>query len=64
MIRHLTALLHRARCDRAVLIPMLDKLTAAEQQALFRLFRNIQDDAKRVGAREGARKPWRHGGSL
>lgn len=27
IIRHLTALLHRARCDRAVLIPMLDNVS-------------------------------------
>ena len=61
IIRHLKALLHRERCDRAVLIPMLGKLTEQEQQALWRLFQNIQDDAKRDGAREGARMPWRHG---
>jgi hypothetical protein len=60
IIRHLTALLHRARCDRAVLIPMLDKLTEAERQALWRLLRHVQDDAKRDGARNGARQPWRH----
>jgi hypothetical protein len=58
--RHLIALLHRARCDRAVLVPMLDKLTEQEQQALWRLFQNTQDDAKRDGARKGARQPWRH----
>jgi len=62
MLRHLTALMHRARCDRAVLIPMLAKLTPAEQTALWRLFQNLQDDAKRDGAKEGARQPWRHGG--
>ena len=61
MIRHLTALLHRARCDRAVLIPMLDKLTPQEQEALWRLFQNLQADAQRDGARKGARQPWRHG---
>jgi hypothetical protein len=59
IIRHLTALLHRARCDRAVLIPMLDKLTEQEQQALWRLLQHVQDDAKRDGARDGARQPWR-----
>ena len=59
VIRHLTALLHRARCDRAVLIPMLDKLTPQEQQALWRLLQAVQDDARRVGHREGARQPWR-----
>ena len=60
IIRHLTTLLHRARCDRAVLIPMLDKLTEAERQALWRLLQHVQDDAKRDGARDGARQPWRH----
>jgi diadenosine tetraphosphate (Ap4A) HIT family hydrolase len=42
-----------------VLIPMLDKLTEAEQQALWRLLQHVQDDAKRDGARDGARQPWR-----
>lgn len=59
ILRHLTAMLHRTRCDRAVLIPMLDKLTEQEQQALFRLLQTVQDDARRVGHREGARQPWR-----
>jgi len=44
------------------LIPMLEKLTPAEQTALWRLFQNLQDDAKRDGAKEGVRQPWRHGG--
>ena len=60
--QHLTALMHRARCDRARLIPMLDKLSEAELQALWRLLQNVKDDAKRDGARDGARQPWRHGG--
>jgi hypothetical protein len=57
IIRHLTALFHRERCERTVLIPMLEKLTEQEQQALWRLLQNVQDDAKR----RGARMPWRHG---
>ena len=57
--RHLTAFLHRSRCDRAVLLPMLDKLTEQERQALWRLLQHTQDDAERVGARKGARQPWR-----
>lgn len=60
MIRHLTALFHRARCEREVLIPMLAKLTPAERQALWRLLQNVQDDAKREGARQGRLNPWRH----
>jgi len=59
ILRHLTAMLHRTRCDRAVLIPMLDKLTEQERQALFRLLQTVQDDARRVGHREGVRQPWR-----
>ncbi len=55
ILRHLTAFLHRARCDRAVLIPMLDKLTPQEQQALWRLLQAVQDDAQRAGSRQ----PWR-----
>ena len=59
ILRHLTAMLHRTRCDRAVLIPMLDKLTPQERQALWRLLQNVQDDAQRDGIRKGARQPWR-----
>jgi hypothetical protein len=51
IIRHLTALLHRERCDRAVLIPMLSKISEQEKRALWRLLQNIQDDAKRDSAR-------------
>lgn len=60
--RHIIALLHRERCDRALLIPMLEKMSEAELQALWRLLQNVQEDAKRNGAREGAKQPWRHGG--
>ena len=59
MIRHLRALLHRERCDRAVLIPMLDKLTPQELEALWRLLQHVQSDAERDGARKAARMPWR-----
>ena len=62
ILRHLVAFLHRARCDRQVLIPMLDKLSEQERQALWRLLQNVEADAKQAGAREGARQPWRHGG--
>ena len=60
--RHLLPLLYRERCDRRVLIPMLDKLTEPELQALWGLLQNTTDDAERAGARKGARQPWRHGG--
>ena len=44
MIRRLiVAVLFRTRCDRAVLAPMLDKLTAREMEALFRLLKNLED---------------------
>ena len=45
LLRHLTALLHRERCDRAVLIPMLDKLSPREVEALYRLLENAKNDA-------------------
>ncbi len=35
--RHITALFHRERCEREILIPMLDKLTERERMALWRL---------------------------
>jgi hypothetical protein len=57
--QHLTALLHRERCDRATLIPMLDKLNEQERRALWRLIQNVQDDARREGVRKGAPQPWR-----
>jgi hypothetical protein len=38
---------------------MLDKLTEPEKRALWRLLQNVQDDAKRDGARKAARMPWR-----
>tara|TARA_Y100000034_G_scaffold118266_1_gene158765 strand:- start:617 stop:805 length:189 start_codon:yes stop_codon:yes gene_type:complete len=58
--RHLVALPHQERCDRAVLIPALEKLEPHELQALWRLLQHIKDDAARDGARKGAREFWRH----
>lgn len=58
--RYLTSLFNRARCRRDVLIPMLDKLDAQEQEALWRLLQNVQTDAQRDGQRQGARQPWKH----
>lgn len=49
--RHLTALFHRTRCERHVLLPMLDKLTEREQEALWRLLQNVKEDALRDGKR-------------
>ena len=52
--RHVEALIHRARCDRSVLLPMLDKLTERELQALYHLVENSKDDAQR----QGMKKMW------
>ena len=59
ILRHLIAFLHRARCDRQVLIPMLDKLSEQERQALWRLLQNVGEDAISEGVRKGALQPWR-----
>ena len=55
MLRHLKALFHRERCDRKILIPMLDKLSETERMALWRLLQNIQADAK---PRRGSQYSW------
>ena len=44
--RHLTALMHRQRCEREILIPMLDKLSTQEQIALWRLLQQMETDTK------------------
>ena len=49
--RHLTALFHRERCERDKLIPMLDKLTEEEAQALWRLLQEKVAQAKRTSRR-------------
>lgn len=59
MKRHLTALLHRSRCNRAVLLPMVEKMTEQEAEALYRLLQSVEEDAKRDGERRGAQQPWR-----
>ena len=46
--RHLSALFHRERCDRQVLIPMLEKLTEAEQQALWRLLQEKEQQVNQA----------------
>ena len=38
--RHLLALLHREPCDRQVLIPMVEKMSEQEAQALWRLLQH------------------------
>ena len=49
--RHLSALFHRERCDRSVLLPMLDKLTEAEATALYRLIEEVRSSAEADGKR-------------
>ena len=46
--RHLNALFHRERCNRQVLIPMLDKLTEEEQQALWRLLQEKEQQVNQA----------------
>lgn len=46
--RHLSALFHRERCDRQVLIPMLEKLTEEEQQALWRLLQEKEQQVNQA----------------
>ena len=60
--RHIIALFHQERCNRTVLIPMLDNMSKAELQALWRLLQNIQQDAKRAGGQEQQRGAWWNGG--
>jgi len=52
--RHLSALFHRERCDRSILLPMLDKLTEAEATALYRLIEEVRSS---TGANE-KRNAW------
>lgn len=54
--RHLSALFHRERCDRQTLIPMLDKLTEQEAQALWRLLQEKEQQANR--AKRKANRGW------
>lgn len=56
MKQHLSALLHRSRCNRDVLLPMLDQLSQPQLDALWRMIQNIQEDAERTGAHRFARK--------
>jgi len=54
--RHLSALFHRERCDRQTLLPMLDKLTEQEAQALWRLLQEKEQQANR--AKSKANRGW------
>jgi len=48
--RHLSAYFHRERCERTTLIPMLEKLTVEEQQALWRLLQDKDQEVSRAKA--------------
>ena len=54
--RHLSALFHRERCDRQTLIPMLEKLSEQEAQALWRLLQEKEQQANR--AKSKAKRGW------
>ena len=50
--RHLSALFHRERCDRSVLIPLVEKMTEAEATALYRLIEEVRSSATANGRRD------------
>lgn len=54
--RHLSALFHRERCERDILIPMLEKLTEQERMALWRLLQEKEQQANR--AKSKANRGW------
>jgi len=54
MKQHLVAVFHRLRCDRSTILPMLDKLTDAELQALYRAMEDLRQTAESDGARKAA----------
>lgn len=51
--RHIRAELHRLRCNRAALLPMLEKLEKHELEALWRLIQTIKEDS------QAGKKEWR-----
>jgi hypothetical protein len=55
--RHLVALFHQNRCDRTVLIPMLEKLTPLERKALLHLLNAVSAEGETVGRRREQRQP-------
>ena len=52
--RHLNALLHREPCDRAVLLPLVEKMTEQEALALWRLLKHKEQENQ--GLRRIARR--------
>ena len=57
MKRNLEALFLRERGDRQTLIPMLEKLSAREAEALYRFIDNLQMEAA-AGTRRGRGGRW------
>jgi len=53
--RTLAALFHRERCDRSVLLPLVDRLTEAEATALYRLIEEVRSSAEQDGRRKFSR---------
>jgi len=53
--RTLAALFHRERCERAVLLPLVERLTEAEAAALYRLIEEVRSSAGQDGRRKFAR---------
>jgi hypothetical protein len=46
--RNLSALFYRERCERDILIPMLEKLTEQEAQAVWRLLQSKDQEVSRA----------------
>ena len=59
MKRLLTALLYRTRCDRQVLLPMIEELDPRQLAALWRLLEVVREDGEHRGRRS---VPWFAGG--
>jgi len=61
MKRHLEARVHRTRGGHAanLVLARIEEMSEAEAEQWFRLFQNVEEDAKRDGERKGAREPWR-----
>ena len=49
--RHLTAFLYRTRCDRKVLLSMVEKMSKEEAQAFWRLLQAVKDDSASISRR-------------
>lgn len=59
--RHLQALVLHTRGGHVAtkVLAHINEMDEAEAEQWFRLFQNVEDDAKRDGARKGAQEPWR-----